>query len=31
MGIKLEFDDILKYKHSLPGPGSHQPTVDYIK
>jgi hypothetical protein len=31
MGIKLEFDDKKKYIYSLPGPGTHQPTVDYIK
>lgn len=26
MGQKLSFDDTTKYIHSLPGPGTHQPT-----
>jgi hypothetical protein len=31
MGHKLEFDDTKKYIHSLPGPGTHEPTASVIK
>ena len=31
MGSKLTFDDTTKYIHSLPGPGTHEPTPSEIK
>ena len=31
MGQKLTFDDTAKYIHSVPGPGTHDPTTSLIK
>jgi len=31
MGLKIIFDDTKKYIHSLPGPGTHEPTNVFTK